>query len=438
MTRRSRQISRAGANIALRVAGHRYLRLKTASPRHAEALAGMLGGLKGPVMKIGQFLAAIPGLLPQEYAEALSALQAHAPPMGPHLVERRMRMALGDNWRTRFTDFETIPRHAASLGQVHMAHGTDGTRIACKLQYPGMAQAVEEDIARLAPTLRLVETWSGALRLSPLAGEIAARLREECDYVREAGAMRAFSTLLGKADGIAVPSPVSSLSGPGLLTMTWLSGSPLAEAGREDRNAAAKRLFHAFYKPFFAAGLLHGDPHPGNYTLAGDGTLNLMDFGCIRIFPPTFVQGVADLWRALMTRDEPAMDAAFSLWRFNGLTEDTRAAMRAWAGFLYAPLLDDRVRPIAETPASGLYGKDMAIATHKALKHAGGVAIPPEFVFIDRAALGLGSVFMGLGAKTNWHKAFAELAENFDADAMARRQARLLDICGLLPPPATT
>ncbi|HAU28607.1 MAG TPA: ABC transporter ATP-binding protein [Rhodospirillaceae bacterium] len=431
MTRRSRKIARTGANVALRLAGKKYLHLPTGSARHARNLTLLLGSLKGPVMKIGQFLATIPGLLPEDYAKALATLQTQAPPMGPHLVARGMQAALGKDWKARFADFEITPRFAASLGQVHLARGTDGKRLACKLQYPGMAEAVAGDVAQLRPTLRLIEKWSGALRLAPLAEEIANRLREECDYGREASAMRAFSALFTNGDGIAVPEPQDALCGPGLLTMSWLDGTSLAKGDVTGCADAALKLFRAFYKPFLTAGILHGDPHPGNYTLAEDGTLNLMDFGCIRIFPAPFVQGVVDLWRALMAGDEKAMDAAFALWGFEGLNEDARKAMRAWAAFLYEPLLDDRVRPIARETNAGLYGRDIAMATHQALKRAGGVSIPQEFVFIDRAALGLGSVFMALGAEANWHQAFASLAEGFDAKALARKQASICTICKL-------
>jgi predicted unusual protein kinase regulating ubiquinone biosynthesis (AarF/ABC1/UbiB family) len=160
--------------------------------------------------------------------------------------------------------------------------------------------------------------------------------------------------------------------------------------------------------------------------------VNLLDYGCIRIFRPSFVTGVIDLYRAIRDEDIDLAVHAYETWGFKGLTREVIEILNQWARFLYEPLLDDRVRRIQEA-ASSQYGRDVAEKVHADLKRAGGVAVPREFVFMDRAAIGLGSVFLHLKAELNWHRLFHELIEEYDEAAVAERQARVLAEAGLVP-----
>jgi predicted unusual protein kinase regulating ubiquinone biosynthesis (AarF/ABC1/UbiB family) len=422
--RRYARVSTAMGGLAARLAGERYLGLPIDRARHAADLKAALGGIKGPLMKVAQLLATIPEALPKEYAGELAALQANAPPMGWPFVRRRMQAELGPDWPKRFRSFEHEAARAASLGQVHRATSLEGATLACKLQYPDMGSAVEADLNQLKLVLSIYQRYDRAVTTDEIYAEIAERLREELDYKREAAHMRLYRGMLAEERSIAVPVPVPALSTARLLTMNWLEGTPFLEvvkAPAERRNAIARHMFRAWYVPFYYYGVIHGDPHLGNYTLRADGGVNLLDFGCIRIFPAPFVQGVIDLYHALDRDDEALAIHAYESWGFRKLSRDMIAALNRWANFLYAPLLDDRKRRIQEA-GTGAYGRDVAEEVHREIRKLGGVKPPREFVFMDRAAIGLGSVFMHLKAEINWHRLFHELIEDFDAGELAKRQ----------------
>jgi len=217
--------------------------------------------------------------------------------------------------------------------------------------------------------------------------------------------------------------------------MNWLAGEPLLnwkERPQEERDALAVNMFRAWYVPFYSYGVIHGDPHLGNYSVRPDGSVNLMDFGCVRIFPPRFVKGSIELYRALMTDDLDRAVAAYEDWGFSGLSRETITVLNRWAAFLYGPLMDDRPRRLTEGVAGG-YGREMAQNVFGELRKVGGVRPPREFVFMDRAAIGLGSVFIHLRATINWHQLFESLIDGFDVDVLAKRQADALKVAGLSP-----
>jgi len=430
--RRYARVSTAMGGLAARLAGERYLGLPLDRARHAADLKAALGGIKGPLMKVAQLLATIPEALPREYAGELVELQANAPAMGWPFVRRRMASELGQDWQAKFKNFEREAARAASLGQVHRAQAQDGRALACKLQYPDMASAVEADLRQLKLVLSIYERYDRAITTDEIHAEIAERLREELDYRREAAHMRLYRVMLAKEDQVSVPEPIAALSTGRLLTMTWLEGVPFLDAVKAPaarRNAIARHMFRAWYVPFYYYGIIHGDPHLGNYTVREDGGINLLDFGCVRIFPAPFVKGVIDLYHALDGGDEALAVSAYESWGFRNLSREMIAVLNRWAHFLYGPLLDDRKRHIQEK--EGAYGREVAEAVHRDIRRLGGVKPPREFVFMDRAAVGLGSVFMHLKAEINWHRLFHELIDDFDAEALAKRQKDALIRAGV-------
>ncbi len=430
--RRYARVSTAMGGLAARLAGERYLGLPLDRVRHAADLKAALGGIKGPLMKVAQLLATIPEALPREYAGELVELQANAPPMGWPFVRRRMASELGQDWQKKFKSFERAAARAASLGQVHRAVALDGRDLACKLQYPDMASAVEADLRQLKLVLSIYERYDRAITTEEIHTEIAERLREELDYRREAAHMRLYRLMLAKEEIVSVPEPIAALSTGRLLTMTWLEGVPFLDAVKAPaarRNAIARHMFRAWYVPFYYYGIIHGDPHLGNYTVREDGGINLLDFGCVRVFPAPFVKGVIDLYHALDRGDEALAVEAYESWGFRNLSREMIAVLNRWAHFLYAPLLDDRRRRIQEK--EGVYGREVAEAVHRDIRRLGGVTPPREFVFMDRAAVGLGSVFMHLKAEINWHRLFHELIDDFDANALAKRQKDALIRAGV-------
>jgi predicted unusual protein kinase regulating ubiquinone biosynthesis (AarF/ABC1/UbiB family) len=387
-------------------------------------------------MKAAQMFATVPDLLPPEFAKELAELQTNAPAMGWPFVRRRMAAELGADWQGRFASFEHEASAAASLGQVHRATTHDGRALAVKLQYPDMQSAVESDLGQLRALINLFKRMDGSIDPSEMIVEIGDRLREELDYGREAKLMALYGNFFTGRETIRTPTPVSELSTGRLLSMTWLDGQGLLTfktAPQEVRDHIAALLFEAWWSPMTHLGVIHGDPHLGNYTFAGEGAshLNLLDFGCIRIFPPTFVAGVVRLYRALSNDDRAEQMEAYRTWGFTGLTDELVDTLNVWARFIYGPLLDDRVRTVADDVPPGEYGRREAFKVRQALKAVGGITIPREFVFMDRAAIGLGAAFLHLGARHNWRRMFEASLEGFSEEAVAERQARALKEVGL-------
>jgi predicted unusual protein kinase regulating ubiquinone biosynthesis (AarF/ABC1/UbiB family) len=403
--------------------------------RNARAVKAALGQLKGPLMKIAQMATTVPDLLPPEFAQELASLQMNAPPMAPSFVRRRMMAELGADWQGRFASFDLQPAAAASLGQVHRAVAPDGRALAVKLQYPDMQSAVESDLAQMRTVMAIGRQMFGAVDTREIATEISERIREELDYGREAKAMALYGGFFADRGDIAAPEPLPELSTGRLLTMTWLEGRGLmefTETDQETRNRIARLLFEAWWTPLIRLGVIHGDPHLGNYTFAGEAArLNLLDFGCIRIFPPSFVDGVLRLYRALIDDDHAAQAEAYEVWGFKGLKRELIETLNIWARFIYGPLLEDRTRTVADGVAPGAYGRREAFQVKQALEKLGPVTVPREFVFMERAAIGLGSAFLRLGAEMNWRRAFETTLEGFTETALAERQAAALAAVGL-------
>ncbi|MFT8675191.1 MAG: AarF/ABC1/UbiB kinase family protein [Acetobacter sp.] len=439
--RRMVQTTGTVGGIAARLAGHK-IGLFSGGAAHAEDLKSVLGGLKGPLMKAAQLLATIPGALPEEYAEELAQLQSNAPPMGWNFVRRRMTAELGPGWEKHFRSFGREAAAAASLGQVHKAVLADGRQVACKLQYPDMNAAVEADLRQFRMAIGVYHRLDNAIRQDDVVEELAERLREELDYRREAANMRLYNGMLSECPDVTVPLPVDGLCTRRLLTMEWVQGRNLNTAikdglAEDEKKAIARALFRAWYLPLYRYGVVHGDPHMGNFTLRDDGGLNLLDFGAIRIFRPSFIKGNIDLFNALRTGDIDLAAHAYEAWGFRDLTREKVLVLNEWAGLLFAPLMDDRERYIQEDndPARG---REVLSRVHDGLQKAGGVRLPREFVLVDRSAIGLGSVFMRLKVRMNWSELFHEIVEGFDRDTLALRQQAAVDAAGFPPeaPPA--
>lgn len=439
---RARRYAKVGTQLggtAARFAGARFFGVPVDRAANAIELAAALGGLKGPIMKVAQLLATIPDALPPEYAGELIKLQSQAPPMGWAFVKRRMNAELGADWQKKFSEFEHHPAAAASLGQVHRARSLDGAKLACKLQYPDMQSAVEADLRQLQLLFALRKRFDPAIDTSEIAVEIGARLREELDYFREAKHVALYANMLRSEQAIRVPKVWSELSTGRLLTLDWLDGRKLLEHKSdaiETRNRLATAMFTAWWFPFSRFGVIHGDPHLGNYTVFEGrggvaGGINLLDYGCIRIFPPSFVGGVVDLYRGLLHGDDQLVVHAYETWGFKRLSRELIDALNIWARFIYGPLLDDRVRSIADGVKPSEYGRKEAFRVHQALKARGPVTVPREFVFMDRAAIGLGAVFLHLAAELNFYRLFNEAIEKFTVTEVAARQSAALADVGL-------
>jgi len=426
------------SGVAARIAGARLFGVTLDRGRSAAELAAALGGLKGPIMKVAQLMATIPDALPAEYATELMKLQSDAPPMGWAFVKRRMAAELGPAWLSKFSSFEHHPSAAASLGQVHRARAHDGTGLACKLQYPDMQSAVEADLRQLQLIFAIHRRMDPVIDTTEIAKEIGARIREELDYRREAKHAMLYRRMLAGIEQIHVPRVWPELSTGRLLTLDWLEGDRLLAHKDDDlatRNLLGTAMFTAWWWSFSRYGVIHGDPHLGNYSVfkvdrrpAG---INLLDYGCIRIFAPKFVGGVVDLYHGLLRGKDDLIVHAYETWGFRRLSREVIEALNIWARFIYGPLLEDRVRSLADGVKPSEYGRREAFRVHQALKQRGPVTVPREFVFMDRAAIGLGAVFLHLRAELNFHRLFNAAIENFSLATVGRRQNAALSAAAL-------
>ena len=435
--RRYAKVTGAVGGLAARAAGQRYLGLDLGKQQMPSELKSALGSLKGPVMKVAQILATIPDALPEEYVKELQQLQSNAPSMGRLFVKRRMTSELGNDWKSRFSYFEENSVAAASLGQVHRANSLDGTELACKLQYPDMSSAVEADLRQLRIAMSLYERYDSAIKASEIYKELSARIREELDYLREGRNMTLYKMMLKNEPNVNVPDFFEDLSTERLITMSWLNGSSLlsyiaTNENQDARNHVAINMFRAWYIPFYLYGIIHGDPHLGNYSITEEGDVNLMDFGCIRVFPASFVKGVIDLYHGLRDDNEELAIEAYKTWGFENLDMETINVLNQWARFVYAPLMEDKIRSIQDTN-SGAYGREVVQKVHRELRRLNGVKPPREFVLMDRAAIGLGSVFLHLKAEVNWYKIFQDLINDFDPSKLAERQEKILTAASVPP-----
>src|SRR4051795_9942290 len=441
LSARAARYARVGRNVggvAARMAGARMFGFDLERAKNAAELAAALGGLKGPIMKVAQLLASIPEALPPEYINELSKLQSQAPPMGWAFVKRRMQAELGPDWQTKFESFEHHPAAAASLGQVHRASSLEGAELACKLQYADMQSAVEADLRQLGLLFAIRRRFDPAIDTTEMIKEIGARMREELDYAREAKNVALYRNMLADENAIRVPETWPELSTGRLLTLDWLEGTRMLEHKEDSiavRNRLATAMFTAWWLPFCRFGVIHGDPHLGNYSVFTERSkpagINLLDYGCIRIFPTKFVGGVVDLYNGLRNNDDARIVHAYETWGFKKLSRELIDILNIWARFIYGPLMEDRVRSIADGVKPGEYGRREAFQVHQVLKQKGPVRVPREFVFMDRAAIGLGGVFLHLRAELNFYRLFNEAIENFSAAEVGKRQAAALKKVGL-------
>ena len=287
--------------------------------RAAEQLFAVLGQLKGGAMKLGQQLSIFEAAVPEEvagpYREALVKLQEAAPPMPVRTVHAVLAQQLGGRWRERFRDFDDTPAAAASIGQVHRATWRDGRDVAVKIQYPGAGTALMADLNQLARFARLFAALFPGMEVKPLIAELKARAEEELDYGLEADAQRAFAAAYAGDERIAVPRIVASA--PKVIVSEWLEGTPLsrviASGTREQRDRAGLLMAELHFSGPQRAGLLHADPHPGNFRLLPDGRLGVIDFGAIARLPDGLPEPIGRLVR----------------WALAGRAEDVLVDLRA-------------------------------------------------------------------------------------------------------------
>ncbi|NMH97115.1 AarF/UbiB family protein [Pseudonocardia acidicola] len=371
--------------------------------KSAEQLFAVLGELKGGAMKFGQALSVFEAAVPEEFGEpyrdALVKLQSAAPPMPASDVHRMLAEQFGRGWRTRFQDFDDIPAAAASIGQVHRAVWRDGREVAVKVQYPGAEEALLSDLRQLSRMSRLLQPLAPGMEIKPLINELRERMAEELDYRDEANNQRAFAATFENDDKVKVPRVVASA--PRAMVSEWVTGRPLSaiikSGTQEERNAAGALLAEFHYSAPARAGLLHADPHPGNFQVLDDGRLLVIDYGAVARLPDGLPRPLTIMTRyALQNRPAELM----ALLRAEGFvrpgTTITAEEAMAYLAPFTEPLRTERFtfsRRWLQQQAERVGDlRRPEFDTGRSLN------LPPQYLLVHRVTLGTLGVLCQLGA----------------------------------------
>lgn len=379
---------------------------------NAKRIAATMTQLRGPLMKVGQLLSTHAEALPEEMVELLAPLQTSAPPMRYETIREVLALDLGAPPEALFADFGREAVAAASLGQVHRARLPDGTDVAVKIQYPGAVASVEGDLENIHLATKMVKGLLSDLLgqsrfdVTPFAEELAEHLVQETDYCREAYNAKLLRALLEDDPELLVPRVHDSHSGLRVITYDWIEGEPLAFALEHEDRAIRERvvlqLQRAFWLQFFGGGLLHADPHPGNFKILADGRLGILDYGCVKIFEEPFLRAFGEMMHAEMEGDEERLRDVFVEL---GLMDDRESDrefedMERVAAYFSAGVREDAVFDF------GAF--DYTAAGRELIAHFLGRRRPPpaqrDFLFLSRVVLGYYEYFSRAEAKMNFHR----------------------------------
>jgi predicted unusual protein kinase regulating ubiquinone biosynthesis (AarF/ABC1/UbiB family) len=359
--------------------------------RTADQLFRVLGELKGGAMKLGQALSIFEAALPPElagpYRATLTKLQESAPPLPAATVHRVLAADLGPDWRARFTSFEDDAAAAASIGQVHRAVWTDGRRVAVKIQYPGAGKALINDFTQLSRLGRLFGLLMPGLEVKPLLDELRDRVAEELDYGMEAAAQRGFARAYAGDPDIYVPDVVAESEH--VLVTEWMDGTPLSKVisggTQEQRSRAGILLTRFLFSGPARAGLLHADPHPGNFRLLDDGRLGVLDFGAVDRLP----EGLPLIFgRLLRIMHDPAPDIASverELRAYGFLRPGIAVDLDALRAFL-APLAEPSAVDSFKFSREWMRAESSRVTEASSANIARKFNVPPSYVLIHRVS----------------------------------------------------
>jgi predicted unusual protein kinase regulating ubiquinone biosynthesis (AarF/ABC1/UbiB family) len=386
--------------------------------RTAEHLFSVLGQLKGGAMKFGQALSVFEAALPEEmagpYRAALTKLQEAAPPLPAAIVHKAIAAELGADWRERFLDFDDKPAAAASIGPVHRGVWSDGRAVAVKVQYPGAGQALVSDLNQLGRLANLFRVIQPGLDVKPLINELKARVVEELDYELEASAQQAFATAYADDDMIYVPPVVAS--SPRVLVTEWVDGTPLstliASGTQADRDAAGERLALLHFSAPHQAGLLHADPHPGNFRILADGRLGVLDFGAVARVPAGMLEQIGRLTRLALDGDAEGVLAGL---REEGFVKpDLEIDARAVLDYL-VPILQPIAVEEFHFTRSWLRAEATRLANPRSPAYQLGrnLNLPPSYLLVHRVTLGSIGVLCQLEARSRYREIVEEWLPGF-------------------------
>lgn len=392
------------------------------SAKTAEQLFAVLGTLKGGAMKFGQalsvFEAAVPNDMAEPYREALTKLQSAAPPMSAQTTHRVLAEQLGRGWRDRFAEFDDRPAAAASIGQVHRAVWHDGRQVAVKVQYPGADQALMSDLRQLQRFSKLFQAVVPGTDVKPLLQELTDRMSEELDYRSEADHQRAFARAFAGDPHVLVPRVVAS--SPKVLVSEWVTGRPLAavikDGTREERDLAGLRLAEFHYSSPERVGLLHSDPHPGNFMITEDDRICVIDFGAVAQLPDGLPRAHGRMMRlALEGRSDELLDL---LRDEHFIRADVRQQPEAEHVYAYlAPFVEPLQAETFHFTRRWMQKQAMRVSNMRGQDFRTGrsLNLPPQYLLLHRVLGGSTGILCQLDAElpvreliTRWQPGFAD------------------------------
>lgn len=367
-----------------------------------ERLAGEMDQMKGLVLKLGQMVSYLDGAVPERGQRVLRRLQRKAAPMPFERVREQIIAHLGDEPDALFEDFSREPAAAASIGQVHRAR-FQGQDVAVKVQYPGMLDTLDTDLANLK-RVGSIASLGMALSGRELVEELRQRMLEECDYDREAANQEHFRRLLADDPRVVVPEVVAERTSRAVLTMTWLDGEgfyPFRErASQAEKDEIGQVLYETAFRSIFAHGAFNGDPHPGNVLILPEGRVGLLDWGCVRYFTKDFVDSWKNIAGIMLRDDRDAFPAAFVEMGFAAPDKMDWAVQYDSIHYLYEPMVDPKFRFSQEYVGRSW---DVLMWDNPNLRR---IRMPPEWLLIQRLQWGLYSVLALLEAGGRFDLAF--------------------------------
>ncbi len=388
--------------------------------RTAEQVFAVLGELKGGAMKVGQAMSIFEAGLPEEiagpYRATLARLQDAAPPMPQAQVRAIMTDELGTDWRSKFVEFSDRPAAAASIGQVHRAVWHDGREVAVKLQYPGADKALMSDLDQMVRMSKVLAPMLPGFELRPLVEEVRARAVEELDYLQEAENQRSFANAFEGDREFAIPHVL--VAGPHVLVSEWIEGralsSVIADGTEQERDLMGTLYARFLLEGPARAGLLHADPHPGNYRMTPDGRLGVVDFGAVGRFPTGIP---ADLGRILRLAQDHRAEEVVEGLRELGFIKPGVDVEPDHVVEYFEPLVDPTRQEVFHFTRDWLRGQFTRYAdiTNPQASLAFKLNLPAEYVLIHRVLLGGIAVMCQLDAQVpmrstleTWLPGFAE------------------------------
>jgi predicted unusual protein kinase regulating ubiquinone biosynthesis (AarF/ABC1/UbiB family) len=382
----------------------RQQRQEAAMLRTADDVARVMGNMKGVSMKVGQILSLMGGAVPEDFADRFSSLQAGAPPMSADLVRRVFLEDFGRPPEALFREFEMRPFAAASIGQVHRAQLKDRTRVAVKVQYPGVKEAIAADLANLGAVFGLAGLAAKGLDPGPMVEDIRQGISAELDYSLEAERQRQFFTLYQGHPFIQIPQVYPELGTGRVLVQEFLEGRPFRaarELPEDEKNRIAEIIFRFTFGSMHRSGLFQADPHAGNYLLLADGKVAFLDFGCIQQFEPELMANINELVAGVVTGDlqrwRRGMEAVGYVPEGVELTtDDLWQQMRVY----YTFILEDGVTFTPEM-AAAMVRQNLAL-TGEVGRVNRQLNIPQGVVFTQRITFGFTGLMASIRATGNW------------------------------------